>query len=224
MKVTEEHGFDDTVRLRFQALHSALIADSIDRMGLPVQAMRHDVRPMYASARVVGRALPILQTAVYRQPDEPYRVLFEAFRALRPYDVFVITTAGHYGSGVWGGLLSTSAQAHGAAGCVIDGLTRDVHEIEEIDFPVFAVGRSAVDSEGRCEGIEWGKPIDCAGARVEYGDVIVGDDMGVVVVPGEAAAEVLERAEAKQRGETNVREILAGGADVGAVFKEHGIL
>ena len=66
---------------------------------------------------------------------------------------------------------------------MIDGLTRDVHEIEEIDFPVFAVGQSPVDSEGRCEGIEWGQPIDCAGARVAYGDVIAGDDMGVVVVP-----------------------------------------
>ena len=109
-------------------------------------------------------------------------------------------------------------------GCVIDGLTRDVHEIQEIDFPVFAVGQSPVDSEGRCEGVEWGKPIDCAGARVEYGDVIVGDDMGVVVVPGEAAAEVLDRAEAKGRGESNVREILATGRDVGEVFKEYGIL
>ncbi len=172
----------------------------------------------------MGRALPILQTAVYRRPEEPYKILFEAFRALQPNDVFVITTTGHYESGVWGGLLSTSAQAHGAVGCVIDGLTRDVHEIEEIDFPVFAVGRSAVDSEGRCEGVEWGAPIDCAGARVEYGDIVVGDDMGVVVVPGEMAAEVLDRAEAKQRGESNVREILATGADVGEVFKEHGIL
>lgn len=86
------------------------------------------------------------------------------------------------------------------------------------------MGQSAVDSEGRCEGIEWGQPIDCAGARVAYGDVIVGDDMGVVVVPREAAEEVLERAEAKGRGESNVREILATGRDVGEVFKEYGIL
>ncbi len=216
--------FDDAMRQRFQALHSALIADSLDRMGVPVQAMRPDVRPMYPGARIVGRALPLLQTAVYRRPDEPYEVLFEAYRAMRPNDVLVITTTGHYESGVWGGLLSTSARAQGAVGCVIDGLTRDVHEIEEIDFPVFAVGQSPVDSEGRCEGIEWGKPIDCAGARVEYGDVIVADDMGVVVVPAEAAAEVLDRAEAKGRGESNVREILATGADVGEVFKKYGIL
>lgn len=220
----DARGLDDATRERFRALHSALIADSLDRMGVSVQAMRPNVRPMYPNARIVGRALPVLQTAVYRRPDEPYEILFEAFRALRPNDVFVITTTGHYESGVWGGLLSTSAQAHDAVGCVIDGLTRDVHEMEGIGFPVFAVGRSAVDSEGRCEGIEWGKPIDCAGARVEYGDIIVADDMGVVVVPGQAASEVLERAEDKQRGESNVREILATGADVGEVFKKHGIL
>ena len=93
--------FDDATRERFQALHSALIADSLDRMGVPVQAMRNDVRPMYPGARIVGRALPLLQTAVYRPPDEPYEVLFEAFRAMRPNDVLVITTTGHYESGVW---------------------------------------------------------------------------------------------------------------------------
>ena len=82
--------FDDATRQRFQALHSALVADSLDRMGVPVQAMRHDVRPMYPGARIVGRALPLLQTAVYRPPDEPYEVLFEAFRAMRPNDVLVL--------------------------------------------------------------------------------------------------------------------------------------
>ena len=46
--------FDDAMRQRFEALHSALIADSLDRMGVPVQAMRPDVRPVYPGARIVG--------------------------------------------------------------------------------------------------------------------------------------------------------------------------
>src|SRR5207244_7339355 len=127
-----------------------------------------------------------------------YKLLFEAFRALQPHDVLVIATTGEQQSGVWGGLLSASAQAHGAAGCVTDGVTRDVMEIEEIHFPVFAAGRSPIDSEGRCEAVEWGTPIACGDARVEMGDVIFGDDMGLVVIPGAAVEEVLRRAEEKQ--------------------------
>ncbi|MBM4437848.1 MAG: RraA family protein [Actinobacteria bacterium] len=219
-----ERPFTDDHRRRFLALHSALLCDSLDRMGLPLQVMRSDIRPVYPGAVVVGRALTVLQTAVYRRPDEPYKLLFEAFRALRRHDVLVITTTGERVSGVWGGLLSTSAQAHGAMGCVMDGLTRDVMEIEQISFPVFAAGRTPIDSEGRCEAVEWNTPIECGGARVSPGDVIFGDDMGLVVIPGQAAEDVLRRAEEKQRGETNVRGVLATGADLGETFKRYGIL
>ena len=61
-------------------------------------------------------------------------------------------------------------------------------------------------------------------ARVNPGDVVVGDDMGVVVVPGAAVEDVLAKAEEKGLGEMNVREILATGEDVGEVFHKYGIL
>lgn len=214
----------DDFRRRFMALHTALFCDSMDRMGLEPAVMDHRIRPVYTGAVIVGRALPVLWAPVYRPPEHPYEHLFEAYRALEADDVFVMTTSGFVSAGVWGGLLSTSAQAQGAVGTIVDGLTRDVDEIEEIGFPVFALGRSARDSEGRCEAIEWGTPIECGGARVNRGDIVFADDMGGIVVPAEAAAEVLARAEEKQRGETNVREILATGRDVGEVFREYGIL
>ena len=125
---------------------------------------------------------------------------------------------------MWGGLLATAARAQGAVGTIIDGLTRDVDEIEEIEFPVFALGRSAKDSEGRAEAIEFGTPIECGGALVNRGDIVFADDMGGIVIPAAAAAEVLERAEEKNRGESDVRKILAAGRDVGEVFREYGIL
>lgn len=214
----------DTLRDRFMTLHTALICDSMDRLGIPLEVMSHEVRPMYDGAVIVGRAVPILQTAVYRPPEEPYKHLFEAFRALQRNDVLVITTTGEQTAGVWGGLLSTSAQAHGAIGCVTDGLTRDVAEIRSIAFPVFAAGQTPIDSEGRSEAVEWEVTIECGGARVNPGDIVVGDDMGVVVVPGAAAEDVLATAEEKGLGETNVRGILATGKDVGEVFRKYGIL
>ena len=218
-----EFKFTDAHRQRFLALHSALLCDSMDRMNLPLQVVSHDIRPMYAGATIVGRALTLLQTAVHRRPSEPYKVLFEAFRQIRRHDVLVIT-AGERKSGVWGGLLSTAAQARGAAGCVIDGLTRDIAEIESIEFPVYAAGESPIDSEGRSEAVEWGTPVECGGARVSQGDVVFADAMGIVVIPAEIMEEVLRRAEEKQRGETNVRGILASGADLGDTFKKYGIL
>ncbi len=211
-------------RERFMALHTALFCDSLDRMGIQPQVMDYRIRPVYPGAVIVGRALPVLWASVYRPPEKPYEHLFEAFRALQQDDVLVMTTSGFRTAGVWGGLLATSARSQGCVGAIIDGLTRDVSEIEEISFPVFAHGLSAMDSEGRAEAIEWGTPIDCGGARVNRGDIVFADEMGGIVIPAEAAAEVLARAEEKQRGESNVREILATGRDVGEVFREYGIL
>ncbi|MDP6509300.1 MAG: RraA family protein [Chloroflexota bacterium] len=211
-------------RQRFMALHTALFCDSMDRMGLDPQVMDHRIRPMYPGAVIVGRALPVLWAPVYRSPEHPYEHLFEAYRALEEDDVFVMTTSGFATAGVWGGLLATAARAQGAVGTIIDGLTRDVDEIEEIEFPVFALGRSAKDSEGRAEAIEFGTPIECGGALVNRGDIVFADDMGGIVIPAAAAAEVLERAEEKNRGESDVRKILAAGRDVGEVFREYGIL
>ena len=75
-------------------------------MGVPVQAMRHDVRPMYpgAARSLVGRCRSCRPPSTGRRTSLT-EVLFEAFRAMRPNDVLVITTTGHYESGVWGGLL-----------------------------------------------------------------------------------------------------------------------
>ena len=211
-------------RQRFMALHTALFCDSMDRMGLEPRVMDYRIRPVYPGAVIVGRALPVLWAPVYRPPEHPYENLFAAYRALEQDDVFVMTTSGFASAGVWGGLLSTAARVQGAVGTIVDGLTRDVDEIQEIDYPVFALGRSPKDSEGRAEAIEFGTPIECGGALVERGDIVFADDMGGIVIPAEAAVEVLERAEEKNRGESNVREILATGRDVGEVFREYGIL
>jgi len=214
------HDFRD----RFTALHTALVCDSVDRMGLEPQVMNHQIRPVYTGATIVGRALPVLWAPVYRPPEKPYEQLFNAYRALEQNDVLVMTTSGFRTAGVWGGLLSTAARAQGCIGAIIDGLTRDVDEIEEISFPVFARGQSPLDSEGRAEAIEWGTPINCGGGLVRHGDIVFADYMGGVFIPAEAAPEVLARAEEKQSGESDVRDILATGRDIGDVFREYGIL
>ena len=77
--------------------------------------------------------------------------------------MLVITTTGERTAGVWGGLLSTSAQARGAVGCVIDGLTRDVAEIQTIGFPVFGLGSDAHRLGGTLGAMEWGVAIECGG-------------------------------------------------------------
>ena len=213
---------DDIARLR--TLNTAIVCDALDRMGVPPRVLNHAIRPSYAGATVAGTALPILQAPVARRPEEPYKLLFEAFEEIRSGTVLVLVSNDGSVSGIWGELLSVAARTRGAAGAVLDGLTRDVEGIEAMGFPVFARGETPLDSEGRCEVFEYNTPILCGGARVEPHDVILADRAGVVVFPPDALSEVVARGEEKLNGENEVRGYLARGDSIREVFETYGIL
>jgi regulator of RNase E activity RraA len=98
---------------------------------------------------------------------------------------------------VLGDLISTKAKHRGAAGFVVDGLVRDLRTIQELNFPVFGRGTTPIGPLHRGPG-EINYPICCGGVVVNAGDLIVGDAMGVVVVPKGIAAELLQRLQAHE--------------------------
>ena len=124
----------------------------------------------------------------------------------------------------WGELLSTASQARKAAGCVTDGLVRDVRLIREMGFPVFAGGIGPLDSKGRGMVMAIDVPVECGGVPVRPGDWIFGDVDGVVVIPGDIAEKVLALALEKVAQETTVRDELAAGESLASVFARHQIL
>jgi regulator of RNase E activity RraA len=107
---------------------------------------------------------------------------------------------------------------------VLDGLSRDSWGIAEMKFPVFARGLSPADSKGRLEVIAIRGTIPVAGVSVSNGDLLLADEDGVVVVPRDVEDEVIRLAFEKVAGEDVMRDILRKGANLRAVFKEHGIL
>ncbi len=170
------------------------------------------MRPLRPTWKIFGRAATLNAVSVSAEPRYPYAVEMECIDALRPGDVLVATTNGDFGSALWGELLSTSARAHGAVGVVLDGLTRDAARIVAMDFPVFAAGFSPLDSKGRIDGIEHGRPIRIGDCLVRPGDWVFGDIDGVVVMPIEAAETALARALEKVTGENRVRDELRAAA------------
>ena len=127
-------------------------------------------------------------------------------------------------SAMWGELLSTAAMVKGAVGAVMDGATRDVDQISELGFPVFSAGFSPLDSAGRQEVVEPGTTVRCGNANVSPGDWVVGDIMGVVVIPHGLIEDVVRLAEAKDARESTVRDEFLRGEEIGEVFARHGIL
>jgi 4-hydroxy-4-methyl-2-oxoglutarate aldolase len=124
----------------------------------------------------------------------------------------------------WGELLSTAARARGAAGCVTDGLVRDVARIRAMRFPVFHGGIGPLDTKGRAEMVEKDTVIDIAGVRVTPGDWVLGDVDGVVFIPADKAQEVFGAALDKIAAEDSTRAELEAGESLRAVYARHGVL
>ncbi len=93
---------------------------------------------------------------------------------------------------VLGDLISTKSKHRGIAGFVVDGFIRDLPDILELDFPIFARGTTSIGPLHRGPG-EINYPICCGGIVVNPGDIIVADGAGIVVIPKEIAADLLER-------------------------------
>ena len=209
-----------------ERLFSAVLSDCLDAAGHRCQAMHARVRPLDELLVLCGRARTALYMDVYDSPigENPYELEIRLVDDLKPDEVpvFACGTSGRIAP--WGELLSTAARARGAAGAVMDGLTRDIRAIRGMKFPVFAGGIGPLDSKGRGKVMAVDVPVEVAGALVAPGDLVFGDADGVVVVPRAVEAEVIAAALAKVAGENATREALARGEKLADVFKRHGIL
>jgi regulator of RNase E activity RraA len=209
------------------ALNAAVLSDVLDSLGLMGQAMRPFMRPLDDTLQMFGRARTGLYMPVYehRAGENPYEVEIALVDDLRPGDVVVLACNGPTDRiAPWGELLSTASQVRGATGCVTDGLVRDVGQIREMSFPVFAGGIGPLDTKGRARMVERDVPVQCAGVPVKPGDIVFGDVDGIVVIPREHEAAVIALALEKVAGENESRDALRRGELLGDVFRRIGIL
>ena len=137
--------------------------------------------------------------------------LCAALESVQPGDVLVAATAGHTGCAVTGDLVIGMARNSGAVGFVTDGCVRDLVGIRQVGLPAWAMGVTP-NSPHRSGPGTVGFAVQVAGLRVCSGDVVVADRDGVVVVPQERLAQVLERLPAIRDAEAAADAAVRAGA------------
>jgi 4-hydroxy-4-methyl-2-oxoglutarate aldolase len=185
---------------RLGELGVATVHEAQGRAGL----MKPHMRPIYSTAKVAGPAVTVLS-----HPGDNL-MIHAAVEICRPGDVLVVALVSESTDGMFGELLACSVRAHGVAGVVIDAGVRDVADLTEMKFPVWA---KAICAQGTVKETAGSVNVDvvCAGALVHPGDVIIGDLDGIVVVPREQAAEVARLGGERLVKEQRSRERLSSG-------------
>lgn len=205
-------------------LYSAVVADVLDGLGLRHQTLASHIRPLTPAQKICGRVFPARAVPVLAVPLEPYKLEIAAVDGMTKGDVLVVDAGDDRTCGFWGELLTTACLYKGVGGVVMTACTRDMWKIKELDFPIFGIGYHPADSKGRADIIEIGEPITIGGVTTKVGDYILGDEDGVVIIPGEVAEEAVKLALEKVSGENIARADLAAGVPMGEVFRKHGIL
>ncbi|MDR1931781.1 MAG: hypothetical protein LBQ57_03050 [Spirochaetales bacterium] len=163
-------------------------------------ALNHDFRPVWPGTKIVGSAF----TVRVRAGDN--LILHKAITLLKPGDILVVTCDGFQESGgMWGGIMSTAAKTMGCPGMIIDGCVRDTMMMKEIDWYVWSRGIS-IKRSTKLTGGEINHPIVIGNVLVNPGDLVFADNDAVVIVPREQAAEVYERAVAREKREAELLE------------------
>jgi regulator of RNase E activity RraA len=163
------------------------------------------VRPVTRGRRLAGEALTLRYiparedldvVEVFQNPEHPQR---RSIELTRPGQVLVMDARGDTRAASAGHILVTRLQQRGAAGLVTDGALRDMPAIAAMDFPVYAAAASPAMNLAVHHAVDIGVPIGCGGVPVFPGDVVLGDEEAVVVIPRHLAVEVARDAAEQDR-------------------------
>ncbi len=169
-----------------------------------VGALAHSIRPVYPGMKCCGPACTV------RSHGGDNLMLHKAITVAQSGDVIIHDGEDVFESNVWGEIMTTGAMQRGVAGFVTSGVVRDIEAIHAKGFPVFAQGVSmkwcAKASLGNIN-----HPIIVGGAAINPGDIVIGDDDGIVIVPLDRAEEVLRLAQAREARERVMMEQLKTG-------------
>jgi len=201
------------VLAQLRSVSSASISGLLRKFNQDVRhAYMAGIRPIVGGELVVGRAVTLRYVPArddLRQRLGPVLPSHQAIEALQPGDVLVVDALGSEVGGHFGDVMCTRVKLRQAGALVVDGAIRDLPYLTKLGLPIFA--RSATGPASPLTPVEFNVPIQCGGALVLPGDLIIADSDGVCVLPPAIAADVVRAAVEQEELEVYIRDQLETG-------------
>jgi regulator of RNase E activity RraA len=201
---------------------TGLICDAMDQLGIVGGIPGSVLRPTDPGARVIGQALTLLNLKIDASVPElvagkvSQLADIEAHNLAEPGDVLVVQ--GVPGVSSMGGIMASVARRAGEAGAIVDGAVRDIDHSRAVGYPVWCSSVSPLTGKWRVRTVGVNVPVMIAGVRVQPGDLVIADEVGVCFVPRERAAEVLATAQSITVSEEKRLAALATGISIAEFF------
>ncbi len=171
------------------------------------------IQSLLDNVKIAGPAVTV------RIADHDAIAMNHALLALRPGDVLVVDMGGDHQHAPVGAVTAAAALAQGAAGVVVDGVATDVLELRETGLPVFARGTSCLTTKRLYgTGSAVNVPVRCGGVQVSPGDLVLGDDNGLVILSPEAARDVLGKVLASDAAEPAILARITSGEPLASIL------
>jgi 4-hydroxy-4-methyl-2-oxoglutarate aldolase len=191
------------------------VSDVLDQLGIVGAVPAAVLKPSVPTARIVGRALTVLNRARGQTVPEAVATKksglgeINAHRIAKPGDVLVIQGVPNVSS--LGGTSASVGKRQGQIGAVVDGGVRDVDHSRAIGYPIWSSSVTPITGKWRVETVGVNVPVKIAGIAVNPGDIVLADECGVCFVPVEHAKEVLAIAQRWTAWEDNRMKKLDAG-------------
>ena len=167
-----------------------------------------DLKSLGAKISFAGPAITV------KIPPDDSTMVYKALSMAQPGDVLVVDMQGDKKYACWGEIVTLTAKKYGVVAALVDGPIVDSKEIIENQFPIYARCTSALTTRRYGRGGDINVPVQCGGVVVKPGDVVVGNDDGVCIIPLEDVDKVVKLAEAAEEKDAVRKQWFKSNADI----------
>lgn len=205
------NSIDYSLVSKYLSVSVSNVSDALDRLG--IEGAPQGILPVYSCTKIAGPAATLKYLPFGGAKESTVLGTLRAIVSAGRGSVLVVDASENPNVNSLGGVAGATAKHNGLAGCVTDGVVRDVDEYKVYGLPVYARGIAQQSVRGRSSCAGYGIPVTLGGVQVNPGDFILADENGTVVVPKALAQEAVDFAIQVKATEDKVIAQIRAGAD-----------